>query len=169
MPAAEVLCRGIAREFRRRTCEEQVPRIRRCVDLLTEAQCWHRPAPVSNSVGNLLLHLCGNVTQWILCGVRGDPDQRDRPAEFAASAGDAGATARELAQRLAAILGEAAAAVEGLTPEQWLETRTFQGRYRETVLAAVLHVMEHCSGHAGQIYAFTKQTTGIDLKFYDLR
>jgi uncharacterized damage-inducible protein DinB len=163
---ARALARGIAREFRRRLCDEYVRRIRHCVGLLTEAQCWQRPGPTGNSIGNLLLHLCGNIRQWILCGVRGDADQRDRPGEFAASAGDV--PARALAERLQAVAAEAAVVVDGLSPAELMEQRTFQGRYRETVLAAVLHAMEHCSGHAGQIYAATKQMTGTDLRFYEL-
>lgn len=163
---ARALARGIAREFRRRMCDEYGVRIRHCVGLLTDSQCWHKPGPTGNSIGNLLLHLTGNIRQWILGGVRGDQDHRDRPGEFAATA--AQVPARVLAERLLAVIAEAAVVVDGLPPAQLLEERTFQGRYRETVLAAVLHVMEHCSGHAGQIYAATKQLTGSDLRFYDL-
>lgn len=168
MDEAGRLARGIAVEFRRRMVGEYAPRIRRCIGMLTEDQCWTRRAPNCNSVGNLLLHLRGNMTQWILGGVRGDQDRRDRPAEFAAEGPIAGISAIELADRLAATCAECADVVDRLTPAELLEERLFQGRYRETVLAAVLHVMEHCAGHAGQIYAFTKETTGADLRFYDL-
>src|SRR5262249_52891309 len=116
--AGQALPRGIAREFRRRLCDEYARRIAHCVGRLSEAQCWQKPGPTGNSIGNLLLHLCGNIRQWILAGVRGDADRRDRPGEFAAEPGSAGA--RELAARLQAVAAEAAAVVDGLTAEQLL-------------------------------------------------
>lgn len=164
----ESLVAGIAGEFRRRMLGEYAPRIRRCVDLLGEDRCWQRPAPNCNSVGNLLLHLCGNITQWILVPFDGETDRRDRPREFASNADDAGATAAQLIDRLEAVVTRACAAVDRLDAHELLRTRTIQQRYQETGLAAVLHVLEHCSGHAGQIYAWTKQATRQDLKFYDL-
>ena len=167
--AAAALARGVCTEFRRRLAEEYVPRIGRCVDQLDEAQIWQRPSPNCNSVGNLLLHLAGNVRQWIQGGLAGQTDQRDRPAEFAASGDGAPGTSDALMAQLTETVAEACAIVDGLTAESLLEERGFQGgRYRETALGAVLHVLEHFSGHAGQIYAWTKQVTGRDLKFYDL-
>ena len=163
---AERLARGIAREFRRRTLEEYVPRIAKCVSMLREEQVWQRPNAVSNSVGNLLLHLEGNVRQWILAGLGGEQDARDRPAEFAAT--DAPQTPAELVERLRRTVTSAAALLDGFGPGDLLAVHRFQDRYEESALAAVLHVIEHFSGHAGQIYAFTKQVTGEDLRFYDL-
>jgi uncharacterized damage-inducible protein DinB len=159
------LARGVAVEFRRRLQGEYVPRIGRCVELLGDEALWRRPAAHCNSVGNLLLHLGGNVAQWILTGLGGAPDHRDRPAEFAA---DGGMPGRELLQRLRAVVDQACDTVDRLPPAELLRERTIQGRFRETGLAAVLHVMEHFSGHAGQIDAWTKQVTGRDLRFYDL-
>lgn len=163
---AKQLARGVAREFRRRMLDEYVPRIARCVSMLQPEQVWNRPNAVSNSVGNLLLHLEGNVRQWILAGLGGEHDVRDRPAEFAARA--APLTPGELVDRLRQTVTGAAALVDGLGPDDLLATRRFQDRYDDTGLAAVLHVIEHFSGHAAQIYAFTKQVTGEDLRFYDL-
>lgn len=163
--AATSLCRGIAVEFRRRLQGEYVPRIAHCVGLLGDERLWQRPAANCNSAGNLLLHLCGNVTQWILANFGTAPDHRDRPAEFAATGG---ATGRELVQRLAAVVDAACAVVDRLDADELLRERIVQQRYRETGLASVLHVLEHFAGHAGQIYAWTKQATGQDLRFYDL-
>jgi uncharacterized damage-inducible protein DinB len=165
MDHAHALARGIKAEFRRRMQGEYIPRIGCCIELLPEPSVWQRPNPACNSVGNLLLHLCGNVTQWILVTFTHCADQRDRPAEFAATSG---ATGRELHARLAAIVDRACDLVDGLSIDELLRERTIQARYRETGLAAALHVMEHMSGHAGQIYAWTKQVTGKDLAFYDL-
>jgi len=163
--AAQALARVVAAEFRRRLQGEYVPRIRRCVERLGDAGTWQRPAPNCNSVGNLLLHLAGNTTQWILATFGACDDRRDRPAEFAARGG---ATARELVDQLAAVVDRACDLVDGLAVADLLQPRTVQQRYRETGLAAVLHVLEHFAGHAGQIYAWTKQVTGEDLRFYDL-
>lgn len=155
----------VAAEFRRRLLGEQLPRIRRCVELLGDEGVWSRPSPVCNAVGNLLLHLRGNTTQWILATFGNVADERDRPAEFAATEGASGKT---LVDALADVWHRACDVVDRLPVEQWTRERMIQGRYRETGLAAVLHVLEHCSGHAGQIYAWTKQATGQDLRFYDL-
>jgi uncharacterized damage-inducible protein DinB len=165
MSEAEALARGVAAEFRRRVLEECVPRIAHCVRLLGEDGLWRRPAPRCNSVGNLILHLCGNTTQWILCGLGGAPDRRERDEEFAATTGPAGDA---LIARLRAVAEEACTLVDRLPIAELLRERTIQTRYRETGLQAVLHVLEHTSGHAGQIYAWTKQATGQDLAFYDL-
>lgn len=167
-PSAD-LGRAVAQEFRRRMLGEYVPRIRHCLSLMPETRVWQRPGPTCNSVGNLLLHLEGNVRQWILGGVVGLPDLRDRPFEFRASQSEARTTSGALMERLARTVEEACDAVDALGPGDWLALRPFQGgRFEETVVGAVLHVLEHFSGHAGQIYAWTKQATGEDLRFYDL-
>jgi uncharacterized damage-inducible protein DinB len=162
---AGTLAHGVATEFRRRLQGEYLPRIRSCTELLGDAGVWQRPAPNCNSVANLLLHLAGNTTQWILATFGANEDRRDRPAEFAAADG---LTAQQLVEHLALVVDRACEIVATLTPEELLRTRTVQARYQETGLSAVLHVLEHFSGHAGQIYAWTKQATGLDLKFYDL-
>lgn len=155
----------VAREFRRRLLEEMLPRLRVCCELLGDDRVWQRPAPNCNSPGNLLLHLAGNTTQWILVTFGGLEDGRTRDAEFAA---DGGLSVAQLLERLAGVWTRACALVDGLPPAELLRERTIQERYRETGLAAILHVLEHSSGHAGQVYAWTKQLTGRDLRFYDL-
>ncbi len=162
---ARQLARIVAAEFRRRLLGEQLPRLRACVQRLGDARVWQRPAANCNSVGNLLLHLAGNTTQWILATFGEVADARDRAAEFAATEGASGAA---LVDELARVYTRACELVDGLDVAQLLRVRTVQQRYRESGLAAVLHVLEHCSGHAGQIYAWTKQATGEDLRFYDL-
>jgi uncharacterized damage-inducible protein DinB len=164
-PAARALARGVAVEFRRRLLGEQLPRIRRCVEILGDDGVWQRPSPVCNSVGNLILHLAGNTTQWILATFGALADARDRSAEFAAQGGLPGA---RLVDTLADVFARACDVVDRVSVDELLRPRTVQGRYQETGLAAILHVLEHCSGHAGQIYAWTKQSSGQDLRFYDL-
>ena len=157
-----------ATQFRKRIQEEYLPRIGECVSLLDRDQLWHRPGPHNNSVANLLLHLAGNTRQWIISGIAGESDHRDRDGEFAASAETQSVSGEEMLANLTATVEEAAVIVDGLSPGEFLEVKTFQARWEETCLAAVLHVLEHFSGHAGQIYAYTKQTLGIDLGFYRL-
>ncbi|MFN9705050.1 MAG: DinB family protein [Planctomycetota bacterium] len=162
---AAALARIGAADLRRRRRGEQGPRLRACVQLLGDDGVWRRPGPTGNAVGNLLLHLRGNTTQWILATFDDVADRRDRDAEFAARDG---ATGSELLDGLANCWRRACDVVDGLTVEDLLRERTIQARYRETGLAAVLHVLEHCAGHAAQVYAWTKQATGRDLAFYDL-
>lgn len=168
MDSATALARGVAAEFRRRMAGEYLPRIRRCVELLGDDACWRKPAPNCNSVANLLQHLRGNVTQWILVTFGHETDHRDRPFEFRSTRAEIGLSAAQLTDRLADVVARACAAVEALDAIELLRTRTIQRQFTETGLSAVLHVLEHFAGHAGQIYAFTKQTTGQDLRFYDL-
>lgn len=170
MDDAAQLVAGIAREFRRRMLDEYVPRIERCVGMLGEQRCWQRPGGSGNAVANLLLHLEGNVRQWILVTFTGAVDARDRAAEFRAGAAAEGqpASAATLMQRLRQTVTAAVATVAGLDAAALLRSHRIQQRFDETGLGAVLHVLEHFSGHAGQIYAFTKQVTGEDLRFYDL-
>jgi hypothetical protein len=137
-------------------------RIDACVQNLTPEQIWTRAERHQNAVGNLLLHLNGNVRQWILHGVDGQPDVRDRDAEFAAE-GEAGAA--ELLARLRITVGEAAAVFRALPHERLMERIRIQG-YEVTVLVAIYHVVEHFAGHTFQIIYATKLFTGEDLGFY---
>lgn len=137
--------------------------IEKCLALLTEAQVWTRPNDVSNSIGNLVLHLRGNVHQWIVAGIGGRDFARDRPAEFAQR--DALPISRILPP-LQATVDDAAKVIADLSAERLLERVTIQG-YDVTVLSDVFHVVEHFSLHTGQIVYQTKILTGLDLSAYD--
>jgi uncharacterized damage-inducible protein DinB len=137
-------------------------RIRDCLGRLSDAHIWVRGTDNQNAVGNLVLHLCGNLRQWIISGVGGAPDLRRRPEEFAARAGLPGP---ELAERLDATVREAVAIIRALTPERLLERVVIQG-YDVSKLEAVLHVLEHFAQHTGQIIFATKLLTGADLGYY---
>ena len=141
---------------------ELLPRISRCVRELTEEDLWWRPNDVSNSVGNLMLHLEGNTRQWIIAGVGGEPDRRRRDEEFARREGVSG---DELLEAITTPVGEAAGLLEHLPPEVLREERFIQGR-QVSVLDAVYHVVEHFSMHTGQVIYITKLRTGRDLEFY---
>lgn len=144
--------------------EDFLPKIERCLGLLSDQQIWWRANEQSNSIGNLLLHLNGNVRQWIVCGLGDATDIRDRDSEFARR--DVIPTA-DLFAKLKQTVGEAVAVLGRLDPNALLEKRRIQGLEVST-LEAVLHVVEHFSMHAGQIVYITKQLTAHDLHFYDL-
>jgi len=145
-----------------RRLKEQLPRIETCLAKLTPEQVWARGGENENAIGNLVLHLCGNVRQWIVSGVGGQPDTRDRGGEFAARGGQ---SVSELGARLRATVEEATAVIAALPPERLAQSLVIQG-YRVSVLEAVYHVVEHFSMHTGQILFATKMVTGADLGFY---
>src|SRR5580704_10289385 len=118
-------------------------RIDTCVQKLTPEQLWMRAESNQNAVGNLLLHLNGNVRQWILHGVGGQPDRRDRDSEFLARTGDPEA----LLTALRATVADAAAIIRAFPAERLLE-RILPQNYDVSVMEAVYHVVEHFAGHA---------------------
>jgi Protein of unknown function (DUF1572) len=135
--------------------------IRYCVGQLSEAQIWWRPHPAMNSVGNLILHLAGNVGQWIVSGVGGAPDTRDRPAEFA----ERGPIPKaELLRRLADTVAAADKAVAGIKPDTALDPRRIQG-HDETPLTASFHSIAHFHGHTQEIIHMTREQLGDAYKF----
>ena len=146
----------------RRQLQVRVQRIETCLGRLSDEQIWLRRHEVENAVGNLVLHLCGNISQWIVGGVGGASVSRDRDAEFARREP---LPADDLVRRLQAVVGDADAVLAGLTPGALVEPRRIQG-YEVTVLQAVYHVVEHLAEHTGQIIWATKGLTGDDLGFY---
>ncbi|MGA3016210.1 MAG: DinB family protein [Bryobacteraceae bacterium] len=144
------------------TLRQMAGRIETCLDGLSEEQVWARSSENGNAIGNLVLHLSGNVRQWIVSGVGGRPDTRQRDAEFAARGGGGAAG---LAAQLKETVEEAAGVLAELPPER-LDERIVVQHYDVTVLEAIYHVVEHFSGHTGQIIFATKMLTGADLGFY---
>jgi uncharacterized damage-inducible protein DinB len=142
--------------------DEYWPRLRRSVESLAEEQLWWRPNEASNSVGNLLLHLNGNVYQWLLTSFDGRKDARNRPAEFAERGRIPAAT---VLGALDATLREASGVLSRLTEADLCTTYKIQG-YSVTGLHAVYHVVEHFGMHCGQILYVTKLIRGEDLGFY---
>jgi hypothetical protein len=138
------------------------PRLRTSVESLTDEQVWWRPNPASNSVGNLLLHLNGNVGQWVVASFNKLDDTRNRPAEFNERRRIPG---KQLLDRLEATMQEAADVLSRLTPNDLAETYQIQG-YTVSGLEAVYQVVEHFGLHYGQILYITKQLRGEDLGFY---
>jgi uncharacterized damage-inducible protein DinB len=151
-------------QSRRYLGDQYLPKIAACVERLSAEDLWWRDNPASNSAGNLLLHLAGNMRQWIISGLGGAPDHRQRQREFDARDGG---SAAELLEQLRNTVREADAVLAALEPESLLERRVIQGK-DVTVLEAIYHVVEHFSMHTGQIIFLTKLRTGQDLEFYQV-
>lgn len=153
---------GIFLDFSIRKLEQLTSRIADCLHLLSHDQIWARGSDNQNAVGNLVLHLSGNVSQWIVTGIGGAQDVRDRDREFAARGGRSGA---ELVEQLRTTVGEAAGILKQVSASRLHAPLRIQN-YEVTVLEAIYHVVEHYSQHAGQIMYATKLLTGTDLEYY---
>ena len=144
--------------------EHYGPKILRCLEEMDEDQIWWRPNAESNSIGNLILHLCGNARQWIMSGVVREDDIRERQSEF----DELGPVPTEiLVHKLNLVLNDVCNAILHLEPSELLTKRTIQGN-DVTVIEAIYHVVEHFSMHAGQIIYITKLHKGKDLAFYKI-
>lgn len=141
--------------------ESALDRIEHCLGQLSDAQVWRRTQPVLNSIGNLVLHLCGNLRQWIVAGLGGAADVRDRPAEFA----ERGPIPREeLIGMLEAVVDEARAVLAGQTASGLLAIRRVQGRDM-TGLTALFDSVPHFRGHTQEIIHMTRLQLGDAYQF----
>ena len=138
---------------------QSTDRIDICLSKLTADQIWARGTENENALGNLVLHLCGNVRQWIISGLGGAPDIRERDLEFST---EGGIPADALRARLQQVMAEVIAIVEGLSEEQLLRTYEVQNRTASGT-EAVMKITEHFGQHTGQIIYATKNLTGQDL------
>ncbi len=137
-------------------------RIEHCVGQLNDEQIWWRPHGSMNSVGNILLPLVDNLRQWVVSGVGGVPDTRDRPAEFA----ERGPIPRaELLGRLGAVVAEADAALAALDEARLLEPRRIQG-FDETALTGIRESLTHLSGHTQEIIYVTRSQLGDEYRTF---
>ena len=141
--------------------EHHWPRIEHCLRRLPERDIWWRPDETSNSVGNLALHLAGNVRQWIIAGLGGAPDERERDKEF----GERGPLPRaRLVTLLRGTVKEACQVIARLGPRALSRSHSIQG-FKVSGFHAISHVTEHFAYHTGQIIFITKLRLGVDLKF----
>jgi len=144
--------------------KHHLPRIERCLKMLSEADIWWRPNEASNSVGNLVLHVCGNVRQWIIAGLGGADDQRERDQEFAEQGP---IPRRALLALLRRTVREASEVLARLTTEDLARARPIQ-KFEVMGLTAAFHVAEHFAFHTGQVIYVTKMKRGLDLRFTSL-
>jgi len=140
-----------------------LPKIERCLEGLTDSDLWWRANEESNSIGNLLLHLCGNARQWIVSGLGGESDKRFRQSEFDERAL---IPREELLAKLRTTLGEVDSVLAEFDQTRLLDNYRIQ-QSDVTALEAIFHVVEHFSMHTGQIILLTKLLAKKDLRFYD--
>ena len=156
---------NISQEFTVRSIahlKENAPRIRKCLDQLSEEEVWKRPNESSNSVGNLILHLCGNMTQYIISSLGGNEDLRERDKEFSTREGY---SKDQLLEKLQLTVESCVQVINSLSYEDLMEVRSVQG-YEYSGIGNIMHVVEHYSYHTGQIAFWTKLLKDKDLGFY---
>lgn len=142
--------------------EESFPRIIQCLESLSDEEIWQRPNASSNSIGNLVLHLEGNIRQWLLTGVGGQEDVRKRDEEFEERGPIA---ASILIHRIQKLCKEAEVVIDQVSAEDLIRENTVQG-FSVNVTSILIHLTEHLSYHTGQIAFYTKLLKDIDLGFY---
>ena len=135
--------------------------IKHCVDQLADDQVWWRPAESMNSIANLLLHLCGNVGQWIVSGVGGAADLRERQKEF--DQRDS-ASKSELMQQLESAVTDVKNTLADVSAEEFLRTRLVQGN-QVTGMQAIFHSAAHFRGHVQEIVHMTRCQLGDSYEF----
>ena len=158
------LCKALIDETKRRLFDEGINRVIVCLNKLNDKQIWWRPNENSNSIGNLTLHLCGNVRQWILTGIGGQKDIRTRDQEF--DQRDV-MNKQLLINDLQSLQIEVLQVLEKIKPQELLIKRKVQNIYEETALSILIHVVEHFSYHVGQISWITKMQLDEALGYYD--
>lgn len=159
--------RNSSREFiehaRRFLRDDYLPKIRRCLESLNDDQIWWRANAESNSVGNLILHLCGNARQWIVSGLGERTDQRDRDSEFEQREV---IPRTQLSELLTETMRDVDEVLKAFNTDHLLQRYQIQGS-EVIALEAIFHVTEHFSMHTGQIILLTKMLAQTDLGFYD--
>lgn len=143
--------------------EENNARIEKCLALLSEEEVWKKPNASSNSIGNLILHLCGNIRQYIVSSLGNAEDFRNRDSEFTATGGF---SKKELLDKLLSTVGAAVNTLNNLKEQDLTAVKSVQG-FDLSGIGIIIHVVEHYSYHAGQIAFWTKLLKDKDLGFYD--
>lgn len=161
-PTVAALSAALVAQAHQRLVDEGLLRLDKCLANLTEQEIWHRPNENTVSIGNLLLHLAGNVRQWVCAGIGGQPDIRQRPLEFSETGP---IPAQQLMTNLRKAVEDALRVLDGFDPAQWLSLRKVQ-IYERTPLSILIHVIEHFSYHVGQVTYAVKTRKNLDLAYY---
>ena len=141
---------------------QNTPKIISCMNELEEDEIWRRPNNVSNSIGNLILHLCGNITQYIISSLGETEDTRERDKEFSI---DGGYSKSELIGKLNLTVKRAVSVIQNMDTNGLLRKRYVQG-FESSGIGNIIQVTEHYSYHTGQIVFWTKLLKSKDLGFY---
>jgi len=150
-------------EIKRRLFTENIPRLKKCLSELTEEEIWYRPNNSSNSVGNLVLHLHGNVRQWVVAGLGKNKDVRERQKEF----DEKGPVPLEkMLADMDKLMEEVNQILNNTSINDLLEVRNVQG-YHESGLSILVHITEHFSYHVGQMTYIVKMLKDKDMRYYD--
>lgn len=149
-------------EARRRIFDESFERIYKCLNQLSEDEVWLRPNDSLSSVGNLILHLCGNARQWIVSGLGCEKDTRNRDKEFMESTR---CSKWKLKYTMDELKSDMNKVFDNITEENLLKNLKVQV-FEESGLSVLIHVIEHFSYHTGQITWYTKFLKNQDLKYY---
>lgn len=159
-PQAQEVAEQVSAEAR--SClSEGLQKIEHCVAQLSEGQVWWRPRPEMNSIANLMLHLSGNVRQWIVSGIGGAKDVRNRPGEFA---DQSRRPKTELLATLKSAVEEADAVLSKLTAAQLLAPKRIQG-FDSSVMGAIFSCVPHFRGHVQEIIHMTREQLGKKYRF----
>lgn len=150
-------------DAKNRLADESLPRILKCLSKLDEDEIWFRPNVETVSIGNLVLHLCGNIRQWIVSGLGGAKDVRVRDGEFSETGP---LPTRELEQRITETVEEACRVLDEFDRDRLADTFTIQGYEGKTGVSVILHVVEHFSYHTGEITYAVKSQKAIDMEYY---
>lgn len=153
-------------DFKENTCyrlDESTRMIQIAFEKINEQQVWQRPNNSSNSLGNQILHLCGNMTQYVISSLGEQEDRRDRDAEFNARDGY---TKEILTDKLQTTVNQVKEVIQNATEEQLLKKRHVQG-FHFSGMGCVIHAVEHYSYHTGQIAFWVKELINQPLGFYD--
>lgn len=148
---------------RTKLMKEYLPKIESAVALLNDDDIWWRAHETNNSIGNLILHLSGNIRQWVYHHLAGNAFVRDRDKEFSERTQIPKAQLLEVLRNALKEVDDSMAQF----PEEKLFQRYHIQNYDVTALEAILHITEHFSYHVGQIIYIAKLRTGKDLKFYN--
>ncbi|PWL38969.1 hypothetical protein DKG77_12135 [Flagellimonas aquimarina] len=143
--------------------DESLRMIKICLDKLSENMIWQKPNETTNSIGNLILHLCGNITQYGIASLQGLADDRNRDEEFSVLSGY---SKNDLFQKLVTTVEKAKKTILEASTEELLKKRAVQG-FEFSGIGNIVHIVEHLSYHTGQIALWTKILNNKDLGFYD--
>lgn len=150
------------KEIERRLFEESIPRLHKCLGLLSEQEIWQRPNAETVSAGNLVLHLCGNARQWILAGLCGHPDSRQRQKEFDEKGP---LPIKKLITQLNVLEKDLRLALKQVKPADLIKDYKVQV-FKENGISILVHVVEHFSYHVGQVTYIVKSLKNVDTNYY---